>query len=236
MKSLIVIPARLNSTRLPNKPLTNICGKPLIRWVVENIKKTNYDILLSSDEDIVYDIVKDLNIPFVKTSPNIHSGTDRVYEASKDFNVDFIINHQGDEIFSYKEDIDNLIKSLQTSEVSSLYTSLNEDSPANVKVVLDKDSKALYFSRSIIPYQRNKVNSIYPLKHVGVYAFRKDILKTFINLAPSILEQIEGLEQLRLLENDIKIHMIQTKNFYHGIDVKEDIDIVENILCKKKTM
>ncbi len=233
MKTLIVIPARLKSTRLPQKPLVEVCSKPLIRWVVENLKKTGYDILLSSDEDIVYDVVKDLHIPFVRTSEELFSGTDRVYEASKDFDVDFVINHQGDEIFSYKEDIDILVKSLKNSDVASLYTDLTEDSPANVKIVLDKDSNALYFSRSLIPYKRNDIPSIYPLKHIGIYAFRKDILKTFVSMPQSILEQIEGLEQLRLLENSIKIKMAYTKNFYHGIDIKEDIKIVEDILCKK---
>lgn len=233
MKTLIVIPARLNSTRLHQKPLVNVCGKPLIRWVIENLKKTGYDILLSSDEDIVYDIVKDLDVPFVKTSQNLLSGSDRVYEASKDFNVDFIINHQGDEIFSYKQDIDALVKSLETSDVASLYTKLTEDSPTNVKLVLDKDNNALYFSRALIPYKRNDISSIYPLKHIGIYAFRKHILKTFVSLSQSILEQTEGLEQLRLLENGIKIKMIYTENFYHGIDVKEDIKLIEDILCKK---
>jgi CMP-2-keto-3-deoxyoctulosonic acid synthetase len=144
--------------------------------------------------------------------------------------VDFIINHQGDEIFSYKEDIEALLKSLQNAPVSSLYTKLDVDSPANVKLVLDKDSNALYFSRALIPYKRNDIPSIYPLKHIGIYAFRKNILETFVKLPQSPLEQIEGLEQLRLLENNIPIKMIYTKNFYHGIDVEEDINIVKEIL------
>lgn len=233
MKTLIVIPARLKSTRLPQKPLIKVCNKPLIRWVIENLKKTGYPILLTSDSELVHDVVKDLNIDFIKTKEELPSGTDRVYEASKDFDADFIVNHQGDEIFSYKDDIDNLVKSLYISDVASLYTNLTEDSPANVKLVLDKDSNALYFSRSLIPYKRNDINSIYPLKHIGIYAFTKDMLKTFVNLPQGILEQIEGLEQLRLLENGIKIKMVYTKNFYHGIDIKEDIKIVEDILCKK---
>jgi 3-deoxy-D-manno-octulosonate cytidylyltransferase len=230
MKTLIVVPARIKSTRLKHKPLLNICGKPLIRWVIENLKKTGFDILLTSDSEEVYKVVKDLDINFVKTREDLPSGSDRVYEASKDFDVDFIINHQGDEIFSYKEDIEALLKSLQNAPVSSLYTKLDVDSPANVKLVLDKDSNALYFSRALIPYKRNDITSIYPLKHIGIYAFRKNILETFVKLPQSPLEQIEGLEQLRLLENNIPIKMIYTKNFYHGIDVEEDIDIVKEIL------
>jgi len=96
--------------------------------------------------------------------------------------------------------------------------------------VLDKDSNALYFSRALIPYKRNDITSIYPLKHIGIYAFRKNILETFVKLPQSTLEQIEGLEQLRLLENNIPIKMIYTKNFYHGIDVEEDINIVKGVL------
>ncbi len=232
MKTLIVVPARLKSTRLKHKPLIDICSKPLIRWVIENLKRTGFNILLTSDSDEVYKEVKDLNIDFVKTKEELNSGSDRVYEASKDFDVDFIINHQGDEVFSYKEDIENLVKSLENSPVASLYTTLDEDSPHNVKVVLDKESNALYFSRALIPFQRYSVDSIYPLKHIGVYAFRKKILERFVKLPQSILEQIESLEQLRLLENGIPIKMIYTKNFYHGIDVEEDIEIVKEILCK----
>ncbi len=232
MKTLIVVPARLKSTRLKHKPLINICGKPLIRWVVENLKKTGFEILLTSDSDDVYKEVKDLDIAFVKTKEELNSGSDRVYEASKDFDVDAIINHQGDEVFSYKEDIENLVKSLETSSVASLYTELDKDSPHNVKLVLDKDSNALYFSRALIPFKRNDVDSIYPLKHIGIYAFRKNVLETFVKLPQSTLEKIESLEQLRLLENGIKIKMVYTRNFYHGIDVEEDIDIVKEILCK----
>lgn len=232
MKTLIVVPARIKSTRLKHKPLIEICQKPLIRWVVENLKKTGFDILLTSDSEEVYNVVKDLDIDFVKTKEDLPSGSDRVYEASKNFNVDFIINHQGDEIFSYKEDIENLVKSLKTASVSSLYTKLEKDSPANVKLVLDKNSNALFFSRALIPYKRNDIPSIYPLKHIGIYAFRKNMLETFVKLPQSALEQIEGLEQLRLLENSIPIKMVYTKNFYHGIDVEEDINIVKEMLCK----
>jgi len=232
MKTLIVVPARIKSTRLKHKPLIEICQKPLIRWVVENLKKTGFDILLTSDSEEVYGAVKDLDIDFVKTKEDLPSGSDRVYEASKDFDVDFIINHQGDEIFSYKEDIENLVRSLKTASVSSLYTKLEKDSPANVKLVLDKNSSALYFSRAFIPYKRNDTPSIYPLKHIGIYAFRKNMLETFVKLPQSTLEQIEGLEQLRLLENGIPIKMVYTKNFYHGVDVEEDIDIVKGMLCK----
>ncbi len=232
MKTLIVIPARIHSTRLPQKPLFEICKKPLIRWVVENLKKTGFDLLLTSDSKDVYEVVKDLHINFVKTSPDLPSGSDRVYEASKDSNVDIIINHQGDEVFSYREDIDNIVKSLKTNPVVSLYTNLDTDSPHNVKVVLDKNSNALYFSRSFIPYKRNDISSTYPLKHIGIYAFRKDILKTFVKLPQSVLEKMEGLEQLRLLENGISINMVYTKNFYHGVDTIEDVNIIKERLCK----
>ena len=231
MSRLIVIPARLGSTRLKEKPLREIAGKPLIRWVVENLKKTGYPLLLATDSERIKEVVEDL-CEVVLTPSELPSGSDRVLYAVKNLDVEYVINYQGDEPFAYKEDIDKLFKALEEGDkVATLACKDPEayDRPQDVKVVLDKEGYALYFSRSPIPYFR-KENKNYPLKHVGIYAYRKETLVKFGSLPKGELEETESLEQLRLLENGIKIKVILTDNFYHGVDTEEDIKIVERKL------
>ncbi|SHK31122.1 3-deoxy-manno-octulosonate cytidylyltransferase [Thermocrinis minervae] len=228
---LIVIPARLSSTRLPNKPLRVIAGKPLIRWVVEGCLKTGEKVLLATDSQSIADCVKDLPVEVVFTPSDLPSGSDRVAYAIKDLSVDYVINYQGDEPFVYKEDIEKLFEALKDYSVATLavrdphaYTD-----PSSVKVVLDNLGRALYFSRSPIPYFREE-HQFYPLKHVGVYAYRKETLLEFVNMQVSDLEKTEGLEQLRLLQAGISIKVIITENYYHGVDTEEDVKLVESKL------
>ncbi len=228
---IIVVPARLRSSRLKEKPLYQIKGKPLIRHVLENLIKTGFKIMLAYDDNRIYESIKDLDILFVKTPSELKSGTDRVYEAIKDLKPSFIINHQGDEIFSYKEDIENLFKALEKDSMATLYTDLEESlkhDPNTVKLVLDKKSYAIYFSRALIPYDRNDIKPSY-FKHIGIYGYRFNFLKRFVKLS-SKLELIESLEQLRALENGYKIKCVYTKNFYHGIDTKKDIDLIKDLI------
>ncbi len=231
MSRLIVIPARLGSTRLKEKPLREIAGKPLIRWVVENLKNTGYPLLLATDSERIKEVVEDL-CEVVLTPSELPSGSDRVLFAVRDLDVEYVINYQGDEPFAYKEDIDKLFTALEEGdEVATLARRDPEayERPEDVKVVLDRKGYALYFSRSPIPYFR-KENKNYPLKHVGIYAYRKETLIKFGSLPKGELEETESLEQLRLLENGIKIKVILTQNFYHGVDTEEDIRIVEERL------
>ena len=231
MSRLIVIPARLGSTRLREKPLREIAGKPLIRWVVENLKKTGYPLLLATDSERVKEVVEDL-CEVVLTPSELPSGSDRVLFAVRDLDVKYVINYQGDEPFAYKEDIDRLFRALEEgNEVATLARRDPEayEKPEDVKVVLDREGYALYFSRSPIPYFR-KENKNYPLKHVGIYAYRKETLLKFGSLPKGELEETESLEQLRLLENGIRIKVILTENFYHGVDTERDIEIVERKL------
>ena len=234
MEKLVVVPARLGSTRLKEKPLVNIAGKPLIRWVIENLTKTGFPVLLATDSERVKEVVEDL-CEVVLTPSEIPSGSDRVLYAVRDLNVKYVINYQGDEPFAYREDIEKIFNELERGEKVVTLAKRDKEAyerPEDVKVVLDEKGYALYFSRSSIPYFRNEDN-FYPLKHVGIYGFKKETLIEFGNMKKGKLEEIEGLEQLRLLERGIKIKVILTENYYHGVDTQEDIKIVEREMRKK---
>ena len=224
-KRVIVIPARLGSTRLKEKPLVLIKGKPLIRWVAEGCVRTGGRVVVATDSERIAQAVGDLPLEVILTPSDLRSGTDRVAYVVRDMDVDLVINYQGDEPFVYKEDIERLFGALSEASVATLAVRDKEayrDS-ASVKVVIDRESYALYFSRSPIPFFRNSSEGLYPLKHVGIYAFRKETLMEFVNLPRSELEEVEGLEQLRLLENGYRIKVLLTENYYHGVDTQEDI-------------
>ena len=232
---LIVVPARLGSTRLKEKPLRVIKGKPLVRWVVENLTKTGFPVLVATDSRRVKNVVEDL-VEVVLTPSDLPSGSDRVAYALKKLKKfpPYVINYQGDEPFAYREDLESLVKALKEgSDVATLATPLTDENlfknPNTVKVVVNGKGFALYFSRAPIPYPRETFFTA-PLKHIGIYAYRTEILFKFTEMEPSPLEKTEGLEQLRLLENGYSIKVILTENFYHGVDVEEDIPIVEKLL------
>ncbi|NPA41549.1 MAG: 3-deoxy-manno-octulosonate cytidylyltransferase [Aquificae bacterium] len=233
MKRAIVIPARLSSTRLPQKPLVEIKGKPLIRWVVEGCLRTGERVILATDSESIAKCVEDLEVEVVMTPSELPSGSDRVAYAVRDRDIDLVLNYQGDEPFVYREDVKRLFYELERE--SPVVTLAVRDQEAyrrssDVKVVLNEEGFALYFSRAPIPYFREKVNTFYPLKHVGIYGFRKETLEEFVNSPRSTLEVAEGLEQLRLLERGIPIKVLLTENFYHGVDTPEDLSIVESKL------
>ncbi|MEJ5339564.1 MAG: 3-deoxy-manno-octulosonate cytidylyltransferase [Aquificaceae bacterium] len=234
MKRLIVIPARLGSTRLNEKPLVSLLGKPLIRWVVEGCLKTGERVVLATDSEKIYHSVKDLPVEVRFTPSELPSGSDRVAHVIRDEHVDCVINYQGDEPFVYKEDICRLFEALLEHPVATLAlrdTQAYED-PNSVKVVLARDHTALYFSRSAIPHMK-KSSDLYPLKHVGIYAFRKETLLEFTSMGRGLLEELEGLEQLRLLEAGYRIRVIISENYYHGVDTEEDIRLVERELSAR---
>jgi len=231
---IVVVPARLGSTRLKNKPLREIKGKPLIRWVVENLSKTGFEILVATDSERVGNVVGDL-AEVVLTPSGLPSGSDRVAYAVKKLGLShrFVINYQGDEPFAYKEDLEKLVQALRKgAKVATLATPLEKNlfgDPNAVKVVLDGRGYALYFSRAPIPHPRSGFY-FKPLKHIGIYAFERETLLRFTELEPTPLEKTESLEQLRLLENGIPIKVEMTTNFYHGVDTEEDIRLVEKFL------
>ena len=231
-----MVPARLGSTRLKNKPLREIKGKPLIRWVTENLLKTGFKVLVATDSERVKGAVEDLT-EVVLTPSELPSGSDRVAHALKGLKdiPPYVVNYQGDEPFAYREDLLKLYKSLKGgSPVATLAQPLEErflNDPNTVKVVTDLRGYALYFSRSPLPYPRGGFR-FKPLKHIGVYAFKTEVLFRFTSLKPTPLELTEGLEQLRLLENGIPIKVELTDNYYHGVDTEEDLKVVEKRLSE----
>jgi 3-deoxy-manno-octulosonate cytidylyltransferase (CMP-KDO synthetase) len=182
----------------------------------------------------VVEAVKDLKVEIRLTPSDLPSGSDRVAYAIRDEHVELVINYQGDEPFVYEEDVKRLFSALEECSVATL--ALRDEGaykdPHAVKVVLDKDHTALYFSRSPIPYMKAS-SSLYPLKHVGIYAYRKEVLMDFVGMKRGLLEELESLEQLRLLEAGYRIKVLLTSNYYHGVDTEEDARLVEKVLSAR---
>lgn len=235
MKSIIIIPARLNSTRLPNKVILDLNGKPVIQRTFEAccLSLECDEVYIAVDDSMVEAICKKFTDKVIMTNTNHQSGTSRIVEAFKTINADIVVNVQGDEPFINPATIDALIKSLKdnpdsllASAYSSIHTKDELENPNVVKVITDIDSNAIYFSRYTIPYNRdNKETEPEKYKkHIGIYGYKKEFLINFNNLQPSFLEEMERLEQLRFLENGFTIRMIEVNTVERGIDTPEDIE------------
>lgn len=237
MKIGCVIPARFGSTRLPGKPLADIAGKPMIQRVYErvtNAKKTEV-FIVATDDQRVYDAVQSFGGTVVMTDANHPTGTDRLAEVAQQYtDLDVIINVQGDEPMIDANLIDQLAELFESDDVlqmATVATPLLEeeyDEPSAVKVILNKRNDAMYFSRSLIPYPRHDfVNT--PLKHIGIYAYRRQFLLDYAKMEPTAAEQTESLEQLRALENGFAIRVITTDKRFVGVDTPEDLARVNAI-------
>ncbi len=228
---MIIIPARLSSSRLPNKVLADINNTPMIIHCA-NIAKQVDEVLIATDSKEVIDVCKQYGFNAVMTDKNHQSGSDRIKEAADIIGLNennIVINMQGDEPFLEPEILDAVKKELLSNKnefnMVSCYKKINElqaEDPNLVKVVLDKDSYAIYFSRSKIPYNRDNQPHSYK-GHIGIYGFTKKTLDTFVKLKGH-LEHIEKLEQLRVIENGYKIKMIKVNTNSFGIDTKEDLE------------
>lgn len=237
MKKIIaVIPARFDSTRFPGKPLALLNNKPIIRHVYERTLQTGLfsSVIVATDHQDILEAVTAGGGEAVLTSSYHPSGTDRIAEVCRKLEFDIVVNVQGDEPFITREPLVELISVFDDSEVqaASLMNILGDENynPNTVKVVVDKDNFALYFSRSVIPYYREMSENKRYYKHVGVYAFRRETLFRFVQLQPSFLERAEKLEQLRLLENRIPIKMVLCEYTGWGIDTPEDLIEAEKYL------
>ncbi len=231
-----VIPARFNSTRLPGKPLLEIAGKPLIQWVYERVRQASRldDIIVATDDERIFQAVESFNGQAVMTSPDHPSGTDRVAEVAQSIEADVFINIQGDEPLISPQTIDVVGEPFERDADIQVTTACVEitdpeevSSPHAVKVVSNPLGRALYFSRATIPHRRG-AGPVY--KHLGIYGYRRDFLRVFPSLPVSPLEKIERLEQLRLLENGIPVHVIEVQEDSLGVDTEEDIRRVRPLL------
>jgi 3-deoxy-manno-octulosonate cytidylyltransferase (CMP-KDO synthetase) len=231
-----VIPARYKSTRLPGKPLLLISGKPMIQQVYEHAKKSKYlrDVIAATDDKEIFSCVKSFGGKVVMTSSKHKSGTDRICEAVKNIKADIIVNIQGDEPFIDYKNIDKAIEPLlkdKNLNVSTLAIKIKDrkeiSDPNKVKVVFDNNNFALYFSRSVIPFNRDGGNVGY-YKHIGLYVYRKSFLLKYKNLKQTKSEIAEKLEQLRILDYGEKIKVIITNKDSYSIDTKEDFERINS--------
>ena len=249
-KVLVVIPARWASSRFPGKPLANIAGIAMIQRVASQANKANCasEVIVATDDLRILDFVKDNGGMAIMTSTKHESGTDRVAEVARDRDCDIVVNVQGDEPLIPPQNIDQVIRPLvddATISVSSLRVLIRNKSDLlnkNItKVVVDKFDSALYFSKAPIPWDRDfwpdsvdsisKISSPQWFKHIGLYAYRKRFLMEYSKMPKSPLEQIEKLEQLRILENGIPIKVLETKFDSIGVDSQADIEIIEKQLA-----
>lgn len=247
MKAIGVIPARWGSTRFEGKVIANLLGKPVVQHVWENAKKakTLDDLVIACDDERIMKVVKEFGGKAIFTSPNQPSGTDRLAEVVNPIDVEIAVNIQGDEPLVKPIMIDNLVMALQDEKAAQMATVMkkidDEEELTNsnvVKVIVDKNGYAIYFSRYAIPYNRTgeadeKKRPVY-YKHIGIYAFTKDFLFTFRNLPHSALENAEKLEQLRVIENGYKIKVVETKFDTVGVDTHEDLKRVEELLLREQ--
>jgi 3-deoxy-manno-octulosonate cytidylyltransferase (CMP-KDO synthetase) len=238
MNKIAVIPARYDSVRFPGKPLATLYGKPIIQHVYQKVINTELfdDVIVATDDQRIFDAIIQFDGKVMLTSKKHQSGTDRVAEICEKIKCDIVVNVQGDEPFISKKPLEELIFSFNDKkvEVASLMHKINSDleNPNYVKVVCDINNFALYFSRSVIPFIRDhksRYSAFDYYKHIGVYAFRKDTLLKFVALPQSRLEKIEKLEQLRMLQNGIRIKMVETEYTGIGIDTPEDLKKAEKI-------
>ncbi len=238
MNTVAIIPARYGSTRFPGKALALLKGKPIIQHVFERVQASGLFslVMVATDHDLIAETVLRFGGNISMTPEDLPSGTDRIAEALKYIpEADLIVNVQGDEPLIETLALAELIKVFRSESVqmASLMTFITEASmlqnPNIVKLVVDNEDNALYFSRSAIPFNRDGQAGTNYLRHIGVYAYRREVLWRFVRLPQGKLEQIEKLEQLRALENGIPIRMVYTDYQGIGIDTPEDLETVEGL-------
>jgi 3-deoxy-manno-octulosonate cytidylyltransferase (CMP-KDO synthetase) len=241
MKTLIVIPARYRSSRFPGKPLADILGKPMIQHVYEKASRAKKadKVMVATDDSRIYSVVEEFGGNVVMTSKDHQSGTDRITEVVDKEEGEIYINLQGDQPLICPEDIDLLIDNMSGNpdcNIATLCHPISQEEAKNpnaVKVVLSSDGRALYFSRSLIPYARQGAKNVCYNKHIGIYGFKRQVLLKYKNLPFSQLERQEKLEQLRLLEAGFSIDVIETNIINdQGVDTPEDLEIVKRILLQ----
>lgn len=237
-KAAGVIPARFLSTRFPGKPLALIRGKPMLQWVYEGASTSRLleRIIIATDDKRILDVARGIGAEAIMTSASHNSGTDRVEEAVRSVDAAIIINIQGDEPLIRGEMIDSLVTALQDENIpmASLMSRVKDPELAQesqtVKVVVDREGYALYFSR--LPIPAGDADFFY--RHIGLYGYQKEFLREFVRLGPSRLETCEKLEQLRALENGFRVKMLETSFPSLSVDTPQDIIRVEEFLEERE--
>ncbi|MBU0679656.1 MAG: 3-deoxy-manno-octulosonate cytidylyltransferase [Verrucomicrobia bacterium] len=244
-KIIGVIPARWASTRLPGKPLQPLCGKPLVQWVAERASKaaTLSDVFIATDDERVRSAMEGAGFKVVMTAVEHPSGTDRIAEAIHGIDADIVVNIQGDEPLIDPGLIDEVAGALVGNDRWQMATAavpLTDvkavQSASVVKVVMDEEDGALFFSRSVIPFVRDETpgieareESLY-WRHIGIYAYRRDFLEKLVRAAPCQTEKAEKLEQLRALHIGGRIKVIRTDHMGIGVDTPEDVERAEKAI------
>jgi 3-deoxy-manno-octulosonate cytidylyltransferase (CMP-KDO synthetase) len=232
-----VIPARLASTRLSRKVLRPIAGRPMVEWVWRAASASGRmdPVLVATDAEEVAAVCQERGIPVVITSPECASGSDRVREVARQIDADIYVNIQGDEPTLTPDFFPPLLELFDRPEVEVATLAVpcppcEIDNPNAVKVVIALDGHALYFSRATIPFDRDGAGAVSYRKHLGIYAYRKAALERFAAMPPSWIEQVERLEQLRLLDNGIDIYVAAAPRDTIGVDTEEDLERAEAML------
>ncbi|MCG2611717.1 3-deoxy-manno-octulosonate cytidylyltransferase [Flavobacterium sp. SM15] len=241
MKIIAVIPARYASTRFPAKLMQDLGGKTVILRTYEAAINTNLfdDVFVVTDSDLIYNEIVSNGGKAIMSIKEHESGSDRIAEAVENMDVDVVINVQGDEPFINKKPLEQVIEIFRNDnekkvDLASLMFEIKDrpeiENPNNVKVIVDQQGFALYFSRSVIPYPREENVGVRYMKHIGIYAFRKEALMDFYRLPMLSLEASEKLEQLRYLEYGKRIRMVETDHGSIGIDTPEDLEKARKLL------
>jgi len=242
MKTIAFIPSRYAATRFPGKLIQMLGDKTIIRHTYENTKATLLfdEVIVVTDSEIIFNEIIHYGGYAIMSKQPHESGSDRIAEAVADIEVDIVVNVQGDEPFVKKELLEDLLSAFKDDhkkeiKVASLMYQVTDEAaiinPNHVKVVVDKNNNALLFSRSVIPFPRNKDVTPRYYKHIGIYAFRKNALMNFTVWQPSVLEETEKLEQLRYFENGIKIKMVLTDESPVSIDTPEDLEVAKKLIA-----
>lgn len=232
MAATVVIPARFASTRFPAKMIAADTGRPLVQHVVDQVKKCRRvrNVIVATDDQRIVQALKPFGTIVTMTSPSHPSGTDRIWQVVREWPGELVVNVQGDEPEIEPETVDALVERMESSPGDDMATvstpfppGADPADPNLVKVVTDRTGRALYFSRSPIPFRRDPDSSEPPAYHLhlGIYAYRWDFLAAFTGWAPSALEKTEKLEQLRALEHGASIHVIRVERAAHGIDTPQ---------------
>lgn len=241
MRIIAMIPARYSASRFPGKLMKDLGGKPVIVRTYEATLETKLfdDVFVVTDSDLIFKTIQEVGGKAIMSQKEHDCGSDRIAEAVEGMEVDIVINVQGDEPFIDEVSLRKLINvfkndSEQTIDLASLKVKLNEENeisnPNNVKVIVDKEDFAMYFSRSPIPYARNTEIDVEYYKHIGVYAFRKSALIDFYHTSETPLELSEKIEGIRYLEVGKRIKMVETTTPVVGIDTPEDLEKAKSIL------